>query len=119
MYHFLYKLASLKEKQVESLDIYLPLLVSSGSSHYTITTAVLTSIAQLLANTVRTHAHRRAVAEWLPSAERQKEVKTVRGWKKTATLNGNGATPWVAKELVCLLEDEERMKDRKVRPSLI
>ncbi len=92
------------------MDVYLPFLAPSLST-YTISTGVLTCTAQMLARAVRTQSHRRAVSEWLPPADRQKEIKTRRGWEKTATLNGNTSSPWVARQLVALFGS----KDDKVR----
>ncbi|TFK37457.1 armadillo-type protein [Crucibulum laeve] len=89
--------------QIDSLDIYLPLLSSSHST-------VSTSIAQLLAASIRSPEDRRAIAEWLPLADRQKEVKTRRGWEKTAAVNANAPSRqggWVARELAGLLNSRD------------
>ncbi|KAJ7164100.1 ARM repeat-containing protein [Mycena filopes] len=61
--------------QPESLDLYLPLLLDP---------AARISIARLLAFGIRNAEHRIAVATWLPPEDRLKEVKTKRGWEKTA-----------------------------------
>ncbi|CAA7262370.1 unnamed protein product [Cyclocybe aegerita] len=101
---------------IESLDIYLPLLVpGTTSSHSPISsTAISISTAQMLANTIRTPAHRRTVTEWLPPADRQREVKSRRGWEKTATLSGTVPPPWVVRQLLVLLGGGENEQDAKL-----
>lgn len=70
-----------------------------------------TSIAELLASTIRDQLYRTAVSEWLPKAERRKEVKGKRGWEKTEAVNASSHSGgWVASKLVALL----RKKDSKV-----
>lgn len=96
--------------QVNSMDIYLPLLTSTSPQ-------TSTSIAQLLAAAVRTQPHRRAVTEWLPPGERLREVKTRRGWEKAATTAGGAGARsggWAAGNLAALLKS----RDVKVRASL-
>jgi len=68
----------------------------------------------MISTTMRTAAHRRAITEWLPPADRQREVKSRRGWEKTAALTGHAAAPWVAKQLVSLLGEGEQERDSKV-----
>ncbi|KAF9545167.1 hypothetical protein CPC08DRAFT_823953 [Agrocybe pediades] len=94
--------------QTESLDIYLPLLISTNS-----TTAVATSTAEVIALAVRSEGHRRLVTEWLPPAERQREVKSKRGWEKTAS-SASAAPPWVVRQLLNLLGDSHKEKDSKL-----
>lgn len=98
--------------QNETLDIYLPLLLPPTSS-LPAAYAVSTSIAQMLSTTVRSDVYRRAVTEWLPPAERQREVKSRRGWEKTA-LSSNYASPWVARQLAALVGDHRREYDSKL-----
>ncbi|KAI0929233.1 hypothetical protein AcW1_006226 [Taiwanofungus camphoratus] len=84
--------------QLEVLDIYLPLLVDPSPQ-------TGSSIAQLLASTVRTQAHRTAVSEWLPPTERIKEVKGKRGWEKPDAANSPSRQGgWVARSLTALLQ---------------
>ncbi|KAJ7590838.1 ARM repeat-containing protein [Mycena floridula] len=84
---------------IDSLDIFLPLLVDTSPQ-------TSTSIAQLLASAVRSHQHRKAATEWLPPSERMKEIKTKRGWEKTPTTSTNSPARqggWVARNLTALL----------------
>jgi armadillo repeat-containing protein 8 len=93
--------------QLEFLDIYLPLLVDTSPQ-------TSTSIAQLLGAAIRYQTHRRAVTEWLPRADRMKEVKGKRGWEKSSITNVNAPSRqggWVARNLTALL----RSRDSKVR----
>jgi hypothetical protein len=101
--------------QVETLDIYLPLLLLPTPPIPSTLLIVATSTAQMLSSIVRTTVHRRAVTDWLPQSERQPaEVKSRRGWEKTSALPSNTTSPWVAKQLVALLGDSERERDSKV-----
>ena len=101
------------EVQNETLDIYLPLLVPPTSTpNLSVASAVATSIAQMLANSMRTASERQTVTDWKPPLERQREVKTRRGWEKTSSLNGAASFPWVARQLLHLLRERER--DTKV-----
>ncbi|KAJ6617124.1 armadillo-type protein [Mycena sp. CBHHK59/15] len=89
--------------QTESLDLYLPLLVDTSPQ-------TRNSIAQLIGFGVRTAEHRKAVTEWLPLEDRLKEVKTKRGWEKTATTNANAPSRqggWVARNLTKLLHSRD------------
>ena len=73
-----------------------------------------TSIAQLLGAAIRYQTHRRAVTEWLPRADRMKEVKGKRGWEKSSITNINAPSRqggWVARNLTALL----RSRDSKVK----
>ena len=98
--------------QIDSLDIYLPLLIHTSQQ-------ISTSIAQLLGSAIRSPAHRKAISEWLPPAERAKEVKTRRGWEKTSAIGREGLNAptrgggWVARNLTGLLKS----RDVKVRSS--
>ncbi|SJL09728.1 uncharacterized protein ARMOST_13109 [Armillaria ostoyae] len=96
---------------INSLDIYLPLLVDPSVQ-------TSTSIALLLGSALRTAEHRTAVAEWLPIADRAREVKTKRGWEKTSTnsssLHRHGG--WAARNLSSLLLTS---KDYKYQESLL
>jgi hypothetical protein len=62
----------------------------------------------MLGSTIRTQTHRRAVTEWLPPADRQKEIRSRRGWEKLTTSNGTSTSPWILRQLVALLGDQER-----------
>ncbi|KAF8967241.1 armadillo-type protein [Flammula alnicola] len=101
--------------QIESLDIYLPLLLVPAASSPSSSTSlnIATSTAQMLSTTVRSTTHRARVTEWLPPTERQREVKSRRGWEKTA-LSANSGAPWVARQLVALLGDSQRDRDNKL-----
>jgi hypothetical protein len=84
-----------KSSQVSTLDIYLPLLASPS--------AISTSVAGMLASTVRSQSHRSAVVDWLPPTDRAKEAKGKRGWEKPA-LHAAANAParaggWVARAL--------------------
>ncbi|KAJ7231249.1 armadillo-type protein [Mycena rebaudengoi] len=105
--------------QTDSLDLYLPLLLTS--SHPQAHTAPAACIAHLLAATLRTPAHRRAVADWLPPADRalpatpptptaapkrgwETTTPSKRGWEKPQP--GTAQPPhqgWVVRALVALL----------------
>ncbi|KAF8163814.1 armadillo-type protein [Crassisporium funariophilum] len=105
--------------QNESLDIYLPLLLISPppngpAAASSLITSVATSTAQMLSTAIRSTAHRRTVTEWLPPAERQREVKSRRGWEKTSVLAPNAPSPWVARQLVSLLGESDRERDSKL-----
>ncbi|OBZ65761.1 Acetolactate synthase, mitochondrial [Grifola frondosa] len=87
--------------QLEVLDIYLPLLVDPSSQ----TSA---SIAQLLGSAMRSQPHRAAVSEWLPQAERIKEVKGKRGWEKPDVASSPSRRGgWVARSLTTLLHQKD------------
>lgn len=69
-----------------------------------------TLIAQLLASAIRTMQHRKAITDWLPPAERMKEIKTKRGWEKTAATGPNvigRQGGWVCKNLAILLHSRD------------
>ncbi|KAG5636721.1 hypothetical protein H0H81_007088 [Sphagnurus paluster] len=89
------------DSQIDSLDTLLPLLAQLAP----------TSIAELLAAAVRARPHRRAVAEWLPPADRAREVKTPtrRGWEKTSAVAAGPARygGWVAKQLGVLIQSRD------------
>ncbi|KAJ7664973.1 armadillo-type protein [Mycena rosella] len=91
--------------QIESLDLYLPLLADPLPQ-------TRISIAQLLAFGIRSAAHRAGVAAWAPPAERLREVKTTRGWEKSAATS---ATGWVCRSLVALM----RSRDTKVQEAAL
>ncbi|KAF9053450.1 hypothetical protein BJ165DRAFT_1591247 [Panaeolus papilionaceus] len=82
--------------QLEALDIYLPLLAIGSGSH-----AIITSTAYMISSIIRSPVHRRLMTEWVPPHERQREIKSRRGWEKAAAVGGPGAgIPWVAKRLL-------------------
>jgi armadillo repeat-containing protein 8 len=69
-----------------------------------------TSISQLLGSAVRKQEHRAAVAEWLPPAERIKEVKGKRGWEKPDATKSNAPGRqggWVVRNLTALLKSRD------------
>ncbi|KAG5733545.1 hypothetical protein E4T56_gene17152, partial [Termitomyces sp. T112] len=86
----------------ESLDTLLPLLSDT-------TAQVTTSIAQLLASSIRMRHHRFCVSEWLPQAERtktkEKDVRPRRGWEKI--LVGPGLGGWTVRQLVELVGSKD------------
>ncbi|KAG2024027.1 BSP2p, variant 2 [Coprinopsis cinerea AmutBmut pab1-1] len=122
----------------DSLDAFLPLLplapLTSPPIH---NAAISTSIAQLIATSVRTSEHRKAVVEWIPSDQRRKDKaegdddsagastskstpKKNRGWEKTAVTSGAASGPgvivdpvvaatggWAVRALVGLLSAKE------------
>ncbi|KDR69187.1 hypothetical protein GALMADRAFT_160499 [Galerina marginata CBS 339.88] len=103
--------------QSESLDIYLPLLLvpapTTSAPQPASVFAVATSTAQMLSTTIRSEAHRRSVTEWILPSERQREVKSRRGWEKTSA-SAASSSPWVARQLVALLGDSQRERDSKL-----
>ncbi|KAF8881879.1 hypothetical protein BD779DRAFT_1675220 [Infundibulicybe gibba] len=80
--------------EIDSLDIYLPLLIDTSPQ-------TSTSIAQLLGLAVRIPEHRKAVAEWVPASERVRGAKIQRGWEKK---QGGG---WVSRHLIALLKSRD------------
>ncbi|KAG0707819.1 ARM repeat-containing protein [Suillus ampliporus] len=89
--------------EFDCLNIFLPLLTDSSSQ-------TNIAIAQLISTTVRSEAHRNAVAEWLPPAERSKEIKSRRGWeKKELITSGSPARQggWVVRLLVNFLQKKD------------
>ncbi|THH14939.1 hypothetical protein EW146_g5460 [Bondarzewia mesenterica] len=89
--------------QLEVLDVYLPLLTDPSPQ-------VSTSIAQLLGSTLRTQEHRHTVAEWLPPADRNKDVRSRRGWEKLDVSNTTAPGRqggWVARHLTSLLSSRD------------
>ena len=87
--------------QLDSLDVWLPLLEEGG-----------TEVPMMLANVLRSAEYRRVVGEWVPLDMRQKEVKTRRGWEKMGVGGPFGRQGgWVARGLVVLLSG----RDAKVR----
>ena len=97
--------------QLEVLDVYLPLLIDAS-------TRVSMCIAQLLGAALRAPSHRTAVAEWVPPAERTREVpRGRRRWERPETVapaqsSGGG---WVARRLTTLL----RCRDVKVQETAL
>ncbi|KAI0253577.1 ARM repeat-containing protein [Lactifluus subvellereus] len=97
--------------QLEVLDVYLPLLTDSSAQ-----TSI--SIAQLLGVALRAPSHRTAVAEWVPPAERGREVSRARRrWERPEAIapaqsSGGG---WVARHLTTLL----RSRDVKVQEAAL
>ncbi|KAJ7747843.1 ARM repeat-containing protein [Mycena metata] len=86
--------------QPESLDLYLPLLLDPSAR---------VSIARLLAFAVRNAEHRTAVVTWLPPEDRLKEVKTKRGWEKTAESPNAPSRQggWACRNLTALVDSKD------------
>ncbi|KAL0069153.1 hypothetical protein AAF712_003839 [Marasmius tenuissimus] len=81
---------------LESLDIVLPLLSQTQT-----TIAVL--VAELLAQSLRVMQDRMVVTEWVPPEDRQKEVRSKRGWEKASAHGANAPARqggWVTRNLV-------------------
>ncbi|KAJ8522891.1 hypothetical protein ONZ45_g602 [Pleurotus djamor] len=95
---------------INSLDVYLPLLDS--------TPQLSISIAQLISSAVRTPEHRNIITEWLPPSDRMKESKGKRGWEKPTAVNSNAPSRqggWVARSLTALL----RSRDSKLQEATL
>lgn len=88
---------------MDALDTYLPLLLPSSPSS---SPHISSSIAHLLASTLRLPTHRTLVAEWTPPSERHKEIsiKGKRGWEKAEETSAGRGGGWVARVLGGLLE---------------
>ncbi|KAJ7743916.1 armadillo-type protein [Mycena maculata] len=88
--------------ETDSIDLYLPLLVDPSPQ-------TRISIAQLLGFSVRTAEHRTAVVSWLPPEDRMKEVKTKRGWEKTAASANapNRQGGWACRNLAALTHGKD------------
>ncbi|EIW84663.1 ARM repeat-containing protein [Coniophora puteana RWD-64-598 SS2] len=87
----------------DCLDIYLPLLTDKS-------TQTVTAIAQLIGAVVRCDAHRTLVTDWLPPAERLKEVKGKRGWERSDILHSTGPARqggWVVRHLIALVNGRD------------
>ncbi|OJA13588.1 hypothetical protein AZE42_02727 [Rhizopogon vesiculosus] len=85
------------------LNIFLPLLADPSSQ-------ANISIAQLIASAVRSEAHRNAVVEWIPPAERSRDIKGRRGWEKTELVNSSSPARqggWVIRLLVTFLQKKD------------
>ncbi|KZT27288.1 ARM repeat-containing protein [Neolentinus lepideus HHB14362 ss-1] len=87
---------------VETLDLYIPLLADPSSQ-------ISISIAQLIASAVRKIPHRDAVMDWMPPAERTKDVRGKRGWEKPSLYGKSSGRQggWVARHLTALLQSKE------------
>jgi hypothetical protein len=89
--------------EFDCLNIFLPLLADPSSQ-------TNIAIAQLISTTVRSEAHRNAVIEWLPPAERSKEIKGRRGWEKKEMVNSSSPARqggWVVRLLVNFLQKKD------------
>ncbi|THV06214.1 ARM repeat-containing protein, partial [Dendrothele bispora CBS 962.96] len=91
---------------IDSLDVFLPLLVEQATSIY---------IAELLAFSIRSQEHRKAVTEWMPLAERMAHITSRRGWEKSTETVSNGG--WVVRNLVSLLTSSS--KDHKLQEAVL
>ncbi|KAG1827372.1 armadillo-type protein [Suillus subaureus] len=97
--------------EFDCLNIFIPLLADPSSQ-------TNIAIAQLISTTVRSEAHRNAVIEWLPPAERPKEIKGRRGWEKKEMVNSSSSARqggWVVRLLVNFL----RKKDIKLQEAAL
>src|ERR1700761_6667042 len=97
--------------QLEVLDVYLPLLTDAS-------TRVSMCIAQLLGAALRAPSHRTAVAEWVPPAERTRDVpRGRRRWERPETVAPapSSGCGWVARRLTTLL----RCRDVKVQETAL
>ncbi|KAH7908768.1 armadillo-type protein [Hygrophoropsis aurantiaca] len=84
-------------------NIYLPLLASPS-------TQISISIAKLIASTIRCEDHRNAVVDWLPLAERLKEIKGKRGWERPDMVNSTAPSRqggWVVRNLITLMQKKD------------
>ncbi|KAK7472436.1 hypothetical protein VKT23_000551 [Stygiomarasmius scandens] len=84
---------------IDSLDVFLPLLVEKHTSIY---------IAELVATSIRSQEHRSAVTEWMPPGERMTQIKSRRGWEKSTETTVNGG--WVVRNLCALLSTSKDVK---------
>ncbi|KAH0826946.1 armadillo-type protein [Lanmaoa asiatica] len=87
--------------EFDCLDIFLPLLADFS-------TQTSVAIAQLIGAAVRTELHRNAVIEWLPRVERQREVKSKRGWERSGVVHvttRHGA--WVIRTLIAMIQKKD------------
>lgn len=89
--------------KIDFLDVYLPFLVVDSPQ-------MSTFVAQFIASALRTE-HRNAIVEWLPPADRIKEVKGKRGWEKPNLLKTDSPSRqggWVVRNLVTLIESNDK-----------
>jgi hypothetical protein len=87
--------------EFDCLDVYLPLLADFS-------TQTSVAIAQLIGAAVRTEVHRSAVIEWLPRLERQREVKSRRGWERPGVVHvttRHGA--WAIRTLIAMIQKKD------------
>ncbi|GJJ12063.1 hypothetical protein Clacol_006304 [Clathrus columnatus] len=96
--------------QISSLDIWLPLLLSSS-------TQISLSIMWIVGNCVRNQYYRDTLIHWLPSTERPKESKGKRGWEKPdIKINGpNRGGGWLIRNLYDFIQS----KDFKVQEAAL
>ena len=98
--------------QQTALDTYLPLLTSPSPQ-------ICTSIAQLLASTLRQRPYRRIVSEWVPPSERRAEQKGKRGWEKAESANSPSRQGgWVARQLVAAVQRKDVKVSETARVSV-
>ncbi|KAH7923488.1 ARM repeat-containing protein [Leucogyrophana mollusca] len=89
--------------EFECLDTYLPLLASPS-------TQTSISIAQLIGSAIRCEDHRNAITDWLPLADRLKEVKGKRGWERPDMVNSTAPSRqggWVVRNLITLMQKKD------------
>ncbi|KAH0826931.1 ARM repeat-containing protein [Lanmaoa asiatica] len=87
--------------EFDYLDVFLPLLADFS-------TQTSVAIAQLIGAAVRTELHRNAVIEWLPRLDRQREVKSKRGWERSGVVHvttRHGA--WVIRTLIAMIQKKD------------
>lgn len=66
------------------------------------------AIAQLVGAVVRTEVHRSALIEWLPRLERQREVRSRRGWERPVVVyvtTKHGA--WIIRTLTAMVQKKD------------
>lgn len=81
--------------------MFLPLLAD-------LSTQTSIAIAQLIGAAVRTEVHRNALTEWLPRLERQREVRSKRGWERPGVVHvttKNGA--WIIRTLTAMVQKKD------------
>ncbi|KAI0807797.1 ARM repeat-containing protein [Fomes fomentarius] len=87
--------------QPEVLDVYIPLLTDPLPQ-------VSTTVAQLLAATIRDPVHRSKVSDWCPLSERTTETKGKRGWEKgDLTKSPSRQAGWMTRTLSTLLNHKD------------
>lgn len=95
------------KQQLDSLDVFLPLLASGPSQ-------VLVYVAQLIASATRDPDQQKAIVLWQPPADRLNESKGKRGWENpdsTTIVTPSRQGGWVIRHLVGVLL---RTRDCKV-----
>ncbi|TFL04249.1 armadillo-type protein [Pterulicium gracile] len=98
--------------QLDSLDVFLPLLASGPSQ-------VLVYVAQLIASATRDPDQQKAIVLWQPPADRLNESKGKRGWENpdsTTIVTPSRQGGWVIRHLVGVLL---RTRDCKLQEAVL